>query len=66
MSTKISAGRQERKPRSTGLTMVIKGMGLAFYADFLELNWSYVDFIKFSFGTSIVYPEKVLKEKNLD
>ncbi|MFI5359899.1 MAG: phosphosulfolactate synthase [Halanaerobiales bacterium] len=55
---------RREKPRSTGLTMVIdKGMGLASLADFLELNWSYVDFIKFSFGTSLIYPEKVLKEK---
>jgi len=56
-------GRRE-KPRSTGLTMVIdKGVGLAALTDLLELNWPYVDFIKFSFGTSLIYPKKILQEK---
>lgn len=57
------AGRNE-KPRSRGLTMVIdKGLGLAALADFLEVNWPFLDFIKFSFATSLLYPEKILREK---
>jgi len=57
------AGRVE-KPRNSGLTMVIdKGLGLKGISDLLEVNSQYIDFIKFSFGTALIYPEKILKEK---
>ncbi|MGI5877878.1 MAG: phosphosulfolactate synthase [Christensenellales bacterium] len=56
-------GRSE-KPRKSGLTMVIdKGMGLAAVKDWLTLNAPFVDYMKFSFGTSALYPEDVLCEK---
>ena len=52
------------KPREKGLTMVIdKGMGLAEIKDWLTLGAPFVDFVKFSFGTSALYPEDVLCEK---
>lgn len=56
-------GRLE-KPRMNGLTMVIdKGLGLCAIEDILEINSEYIDFLKLSFGTSLIYPDKILKEK---
>ena len=52
------------KPRSTGLTMVIdKGMGLRETRDLLETASEYIDFLKLSFGTSLLYPAEILREK---
>jgi phosphosulfolactate synthase len=52
------------KPRDKGLTMIIdKGLGLNALADLLEIGGEYIDFLKFSFGTSFVYPNQILKEK---
>ncbi|MFW6022727.1 MAG: phosphosulfolactate synthase [Halanaerobiaceae bacterium] len=56
-------GRVE-KPRNKGLTMIIdKGLGLSNIRDLLEVGHLYIDFIKFSFGTSLIYPSDVLREK---
>lgn len=56
-------GRTE-KPRSAGLTMVIdKGLGLTEITDLLEVNWPFIDFLKISFGTSLLYSDRLLKEK---
>ncbi|MFW5981459.1 MAG: phosphosulfolactate synthase, partial [bacterium] len=56
-------GRLE-KPRQYGLTMVIdKGMGINELKDFLALNSRYIDFHKFSFGTSLIYPSEILMKK---
>ena len=52
------------KPRDKGLTMLIdKGLAVNELKDFLELNSEYIDFHKFSFGTSLIYPLEILKEK---
>lgn len=57
------AGRVE-KPRTTGLTMLLdKGLGLAETRDLLELAADYIDVIKLTFGTSGLYPERLLREK---
>lgn len=52
------------KPRASGKTMVIdKGLGLHAYADLLETATSYIDIIKFGFGTAPLYPPELLKRK---
>src|SRR5690554_7209289 len=57
------AGRTE-KPRVSGLTMVIdKGLTLAQTRDWLSLAFPYVDLVKFTFGTPVLYPEEILKPK---
>ena len=56
-------GRKD-KPRTNGLTMVLdKGKGINGLKDLLEVSGSYIDFIKFSFGTSFVYSQKLVKQK---
>jgi len=56
-------GRKD-KPRKTGLTMVLdKGLGLNELDDILLMGGEYIDFIKFSFGTSFVCPLEVVKKK---
>lgn len=56
-------GRYE-KPRDTGLTMVIDtGLGLLETQDVLELTSLYIDFVKLGFGTSMLYPESILRRK---
>ncbi len=58
------AGRS-RKPRTSGLTMVIdKGVGLRLLGDLLELAVDYIDIIKLTFGTSAFYDRALLKKKN--
>ncbi|MGC1419343.1 MAG: phosphosulfolactate synthase [Acidimicrobiales bacterium] len=50
------------KPRRAGLTMAIdKGTPRHLFADIVESQSDYVDFVKFGWGTSIV--DKFLKEK---
>lgn len=52
------------KPRRTGLTMVIdKGLGQQRTDDLLGVAAAYIDFIKLGFGTSMLYPSDVLKQK---
>lgn len=52
------------KPRVTGLTMVIdKGLGPARTGDLLQTAADYVDFIKFGFGTALLYTPDVLRRK---
>ncbi|MFP4660575.1 MAG: phosphosulfolactate synthase [Halanaerobiales bacterium] len=52
------------KPRKQGLTMIIdKGLGLMELRDLLEVNNQYIDFIKFSFGTALIYPYEIIKRK---
>jgi len=56
-------GRKE-KPRKTGMTMVLdKGLGLNELHDILQMGGEYIDFIKFSFGTSFVCPMEIVKKK---
>ncbi len=55
---------RSKKPRDRGITMVIdKGMGLRTLKDLLEIGARYLDFLKFSFGTSFIYPQNILVEK---
>lgn len=57
-------GAREGKPRETGLTMVIdKGMAPAAFADWLDVAGAYVDIVKLGFGTSLLYDERVLRQK---
>ena len=52
------------KPRTNGLTMVLdKGLGRYATEDLMATASDYVDFVKFSFGTSAFYDEKVLRDK---
>ncbi len=52
------------KPRDHGLTMVIdKGLGLKEVQDLLTTAAEYMDFIKLAFGTSVLYPDWLLREK---
>jgi len=52
------------KPRTNGFTMVLdKGLGRHAVEDLMATAADYIDFLKFSFGTSAFYDEKVLREK---
>jgi phosphosulfolactate synthase len=54
-----------KKPRLTGLTMVIdKGMGLHQLEDLIQVAGDYIDIIKLTFGTSAFYDKGLLKKKN--
>ncbi len=55
---------RSRKPRSTGLTMVIdKGLGTRALRDLVDTAKDYVDVIKLTFGTSAFYDHDVLARK---
>jgi phosphosulfolactate synthase len=52
------------KPRANGFTMVLdKGLGRNAVQDLMDTASDYIDFLKFSFGTSAFYDEKVAREK---
>jgi phosphosulfolactate synthase len=52
------------KPRGNGYTMVLdKGLGRHATEDLMATAADYVDFVKFSFGTSAFYDEQVIREK---
>lgn len=52
------------KPRNVGITMVLdKGMNLAETKEWLTTTVNYVDLLKFTFGTSALYPEELLSAK---
>ncbi len=56
---------RSRKPRTSGLTMVIdKGIGLRLAADLVEIAAADIDVIKLTFGTSAFYDRALLKKKN--
>jgi len=56
--------RSLRRPRKTGVTMVLdKGLGLAQTRDLLEVASSYVDFLKLGFGTAALYSPSFLAKK---
>ena len=75
MATAVSSGawhsvvelpetRRLKKPRSSGITMVIdKGLGLRETQDLLEMAADHIDFLKIAFGSSALYPSKIMKEK---
>lgn len=46
-------------------TMVIdKGLGPEYVEDFLRVNGDYFNFIKYGWGTSILYDDSIIKQKN--
>lgn len=46
-------------------TMVIdKGLGYKYLEDMLKITGNYFNFIKYGWGTSILYDDKIVKEKN--
>jgi phosphosulfolactate synthase len=56
---------RSRKPRTTGLTMVIdKGLGTHALKDLIQTAGDYIDIIKLTFGTSAFYEKDVLVKKN--
>jgi len=59
-----AVNRRYRRPRRTGVTMVIDtGTGAHWTEDLLELAGSHIDHWKFGFGTSALTPGKVLARK---
>ncbi|HPF93934.1 MAG TPA: phosphosulfolactate synthase [Tenuifilaceae bacterium] len=62
---------RDSKPRSKGLTMVMdKGLSLREVEDMVSVSGSYIDFVKFGFGTALVTPKledkvKVLKDAGI-
>lgn len=56
--------RRLRRPRSTGVTMVIDtGLGLSAMRDILDLADQHVDHWKFGFGTTALMPRPALEAK---
>jgi phosphosulfolactate synthase len=56
--------RRIRRPRTTGVTMVIDtGLGVSSLRDLLDLAGEHIDHWKFGFGTSALMPLSVLEEK---
>ncbi|WNR42567.1 phosphosulfolactate synthase [Paenibacillus roseipurpureus] len=57
-------GRRQMKPRTLGKTMVMdKGLGLLAFQDLIQTSQAHVDMIKLGFGTSVLYPQAVLRSK---
>lgn len=55
---------RENKPRNKGITMVLdKGLGLEMADSLMRISGSYVDFMKFGWGTSIVHERDLIKDK---
>jgi phosphosulfolactate synthase len=53
-----------QKPRNKGVTMVMdKGFGIGETRDVLEIAHPHIDLWKMGFGTSLVYSQRLLKEK---
>jgi len=56
--------RRIRRPRTTGVTMVLdNGFGASALRDTLALAGAHIDHWKFGFGTSALMPLKILEEK---
>src|SRR5215831_16714094 len=63
-SLDVIVNRRIRRPRITGLTMVIdSGFGASALRDLLALAGDHIDHWKFGFGTSALMPLRVLEEK---
>ncbi|HEY0828170.1 MAG TPA: phosphosulfolactate synthase [Bacilli bacterium] len=57
-------GQRLGKPRSSGKTMVIdKGLGIHAFEDMLLAASDHIDLVKIGFGTSPLYPQKLLERK---
>jgi len=58
------SGFRQRKPRSSGRTMVIdKGLGIRAFEDMILTSGAHIDIIKLGFGTAALYPEHILRNK---
>ncbi|GAA4709922.1 phosphosulfolactate synthase [Brevibacillus fulvus] len=58
------SARREGKPRNRGVSMVIdKGLGLMQMHDLLNVAADHIDCYKLGFGTSVLYPLKILQQK---
>ncbi len=56
--------QRTQKPREEGITMVMdKGLGVWAAKDLASSAGQYIDLLKLGFGTSVLTPEEVLKEK---
>ena len=52
------------KPRTAGVTMVIdKGLGPTEMRDLMEMAADHMDFLKIAFGSSALYPTRLMKDK---
>jgi phosphosulfolactate synthase len=55
---------RSEKPRKSGITMILdKGLGLRATRDLVETAGSFIDVVKFSFGTSAFYNREICEEK---
>lgn len=60
----LPAGRSTKKPRKSGLTMMIDdGLPLGVTEDIVRLAGDYIDLAKIKTGTARLYPREALKEK---
>lgn len=60
----MAPGRITAKPRQQGLTMILdRCQGLNETQDLLALSGDYIDYIKLSFGTSVLVDETLLRRK---
>lgn len=56
--------RRCAKPRTEGITMVIdKGLGIGETKDLLEMASEHIDFLKIAFGSSALYPTRIMRQK---
>ncbi len=56
--------KRSQKPRMNGLTMIIdKGLALLETRGLLEVSADYIDYWKIAFGSSVLYPTSLLREK---
>ncbi len=63
-SLDVIVNRRLRRPRTTGVTMVIDtGLGLSTMRDTLHLAGSHIDHWKFGFGTTALMPRALLEAK---
>ena len=57
-------GRRITRPRTSGKTMIIdKGLGIHAFEDLLQTASAHLDMIKIGFGTSPLYPHRLLQQK---
>ena len=60
----IEPRRSQRKPRRTGLSMVIDdGLPLSYLRSVLEIAAPYIDLLKIKTGTARLYPRAALVDK---
>ncbi|KZX11420.1 phosphosulfolactate synthase [Methanobrevibacter filiformis] len=56
--------KRQSKPRISGLTMVLdKGLGIKTAEDLVDISGSYIDLMKFGWGTIILHDKEIIKNK---